>query len=201
MSEPDGPRRGRGRDDAGTTRRRDMSTAGPAEEPEPSGGATGDRDRDDAGRPRQARPRDALGRPLPYGDDRAVDPVPEQPLPPLAALALAQSLLDRGRPFAAHEVLEAVWKAAPAGERDLWQGLAQVCVGITHALRGNAVGATRLLRRGADRLRRYQGEPPHQVAVAAVLAWCDAGDGTAPPPRLRVDAPPPVTTSAAGDDL
>jgi hypothetical protein len=144
-----------------------------------------ERDRDDAGRPRQARPRDTLGRPLPYGDARAVEPVPEQPLPPSVALALAQSLLDGGRAFAAHEVLEAVWKAAPAGERDLWQGLAQVCVGITHAQRGNTVGASRLLRRGAERLRPYRADPPHRVAVAAVLRWCERGDGTAEPPRLR----------------
>jgi hypothetical protein len=110
-----------------------------------------DRDRNAAGRPRQARPRDALGRPLPYGDTGAAGPVPEEPLPPAEALALAQSLLDGGRAFAAHEVLEAVWKAAPEPERDLWQGLAQVCVGITHAQRGNAVGSARLLRRGAER--------------------------------------------------
>ena len=38
---------------------------------------------------------------------------------------------------------------APAGERACWQGLAQVCVGVTHLQRGNLVGAARLLRRGA----------------------------------------------------
>jgi hypothetical protein len=144
-----------------------------------------ERDRDAAGRPRQARPRDSLGRPLPYGDARGVEPVPEVALPPAEALELAQSLLDTGRAFAAHEVLEAVWKAAPAEERNLWQGLAQVCVGITHAQRGNATGSARLLRRGADRIRRYRADPPHGIAVAAVLAWCAAGDTTAPPPRLR----------------
>jgi len=156
--------------------------------PGPGRGAEHDRDRDEAGRPRQARPRDALGRPLPYGDAHAVEPVPEHPLPPAEALALAQSLLDARRAFAAHEVLEAVWKAAPPAERDLWQGLAQVCVGMTHAQRGNAVGSARLLRRGADRLRRYRADPPHRVAVAAVLTWCDAGDGGAPPPRLTTPA-------------
>jgi len=31
-------------------------------------------------------------------------------------------------------------QAAPAPERDLWQGLAQIAVGLTHALRGNARG-------------------------------------------------------------
>jgi uncharacterized protein len=144
------------------------------------------RDRDPAGRPRQARPRDALGRPLPYGDPRAVDPVPEQALPPAEALALAQALLDGGRAFAAHEVLEASWKAAPAAERELWQGLAQLCVAITHGQRGNGTGAARLLRRGADRIRPYAADPPHAVDVPGVLAWCDRWDGSAGEPlRLR----------------
>jgi hypothetical protein len=145
-----------------------------------------DRDRDGVGRPRQARPRDALGRPLPYGDPRGVAAVPEQALPAAEALAVAQSLLDGGRAFAAHEVLEATWKAAPAGERDLWQGLAQVCVGITHAHRGNPTGSAQLLRRGASRLRPYAADPPYDIDVPGVLAWCERADpATADPPRLR----------------
>jgi hypothetical protein len=114
-----------------------------------------------------------------------VEPVPEQALPPAEALDLAGALLDDGRAFAAHEVLEAVWKAAPAAERDLWQGLAQVCVAITHAQRGNPTGAARLARRGAGRLRRYAADPPHGIDVPGVLAWCDRADPAAPPPRLR----------------
>jgi uncharacterized protein len=114
-----------------------------------------DRDRDAAGRPRQERPRDALGRPLPYGAT-GVEPVPEEPLPPSETLDLARSLVREGRPFSAHEVLEARWKAGPDEERDLWQGLAQICVGLTHAARGNSVGAVRLLERGAGRLDEYQ---------------------------------------------
>jgi predicted metal-dependent hydrolase len=61
-----------------------------------------------------------------------------------------------GRPFSAHEVLEARWKAGPPEERDLWHGLAQLCVGLTHAARGNTVGAGRLLERGAARLEEYE---------------------------------------------
>src|ERR1700709_1329496 len=103
--------------------------------------ATGeDRDRDLAGRARQARPRDALGRPLPYGSS-GVEPVSEEPLPPAETLVSARSLVEAARPFAAHEVLEARWKAGPSQERNLWQGLAQICVGLTHAARGNNVGA------------------------------------------------------------
>lgn len=112
------------------------------------------RDRDTEGRARQARPRDALGRPLPYGAE-GVEPVSEEPLPPAETLRAARELVEAGRPFAAHEVLEARWKAGPTEERDLWQGLAQVCVAITHAARGNRVGAHRLFERAAVRLAAF----------------------------------------------
>ena len=118
------------------------------------------RDRDLAGRARQARPRDALGRPLPYGAV-GVEPVSETPLPPDETIATARQLMSEGRPFAAHEVMEARWKSCPAAERDLWQGLAQLCVGLTHLARGNQVGAARLLDRAAGRLSEYDvGEGP-----------------------------------------
>ena len=113
-----------------------------------------DRDRDIEGRARQARPRDALGRPLPYGAE-GVEPVSEEPLPPEETLRAARELVDVGRPFAAHEVLEARWKAGPVEERDLWQGLAQLCVAITHAARGNQIGADRLFERAAVRLSAF----------------------------------------------
>jgi hypothetical protein len=129
------------------------------------------RDRDQLGRPRQARPRDATGRPLPYDDPGGVEPVPEEALPPEEALRFAQELLDTGRAFSAHEVLEAAWKAAPDAERELWQGLAQICVGITHAQRGNTAGSARLLDRGIGRIRRYAAEPPHSIDVPGILAW------------------------------
>jgi uncharacterized protein len=117
---------------------------------------TTNRDRDTSGRPRQARPRDALGRPLPYGE-AGVEPVSEDPLPPHETLAEARRLVEEGRPFSAHEVLEARWKAGPDEERDLWQGLAQLCVGLTHSARGNHVGATRLVDRAGAHLERYAG--------------------------------------------
>ncbi len=129
------------------------------------------RDRDDTGRPRNARPRDALGRPLtreaagqPQGDDR--------PRPAAEALAAAQELINAGRPFHAHEVLEAAWKTAPPAERDLWQGLAQIAVGLTHALRGNARGAVSLLQRGADRLAGYSASGPYGIDVAGLRLSC-----------------------------
>lgn len=129
---------------------------------------TDSRDRDGAGRPRQARPRDALGRPLPYGE-AGVEPVSEEPLPPLETIAEARRLLEEGRPFSAHEVFEARWKDCPGSERPLWQGLAQICVGLTHEARGNTVGATRLLDRGTRQLQKYSGET-YGLDLDAVIA-------------------------------
>jgi uncharacterized protein len=132
------------------------------------------RDRDDAGRARNARPRDALGRPLGRTEDGEPPVADDTALPPSRALATAQELLDAGRPFHAHEVLEAAWKAAPPDERDLWQGLAQIAVGLTHALRGNGRGAAVLLRRGADRLAGYPAPGPHDVNVDGLRRECGA---------------------------
>lgn len=138
-----------------------------------------DRDRDAAGRARNSRPRDALGRPL--ARDAAGRPelaagVPgegeaalDQALPPDEALARAQELVDAGMPFHAHEVLEAAWKAAPAADRELWRGLAQLAVGLTHAMRGNSRGAAALLRYGAARLAAYPAPGPHDVDVAGLI--------------------------------
>ena len=93
------------------------------------------------------------------------------PRRPDEALAEAQRLLDTGRPFHAHEVLEDAWKAAPSAERAFWKGLAQLAVGLTHAARGNPVGATRLLRRGATALAAYRDESPYGVDVQRLIAW------------------------------
>ncbi|XVV01846.1 DUF309 domain-containing protein [Actinosynnema sp. CA-248983] len=141
------------------------------------------RDRDDAGRARNARPRDGLGRPLPY-DAPGVERQPEGvPRTPEESLAEAQRLLDDGKPFHAHEVLEDAWKAAPSSERELWRGLAQLAVGLTHAARGNARGAQSLMDRGARNIEPYRDDPPHGVDVAGLVAWARAGGpGT---PRLQ----------------
>ena len=138
-----------------------------------------DRDRDIEGRARQARPRDALGRPLPYGAE-GVEPVSEEPLPPEETLETARELVGAGRPFSAHEVLEARWKAGPIEERDLWQGLAQVCVAMTHAARGNQVGADRLFDRAAERLTAFAatGRWAHGVDVDAVVQQARRHIGT-----------------------
>lgn len=130
------------------------------------------RDRDEEGRARNDRPRDGLGRPLPYGSP-GVERQPEGiERTPDETLDEAQRLLDEGMPFHAHEVFEDAWKSGdePA-ERALWKGLAQLAVGLTHAARGNAVGGAKLLRRGADNVSPFRSAPPHGIDIGGLLAW------------------------------
>jgi len=131
------------------------------------------RERDERGRPQNARPRDELGRPLPRGA-QGVPRVPEElVLPPEEALREAQRLLDAGMPFHAHEVLEGVWKSAPEAERDLWQGLAQLAVGLTHHLRGRPRGAEVLLERGRGRVAPWASDGPAAGQGSAALVDVD----------------------------
>ncbi|MEU6915106.1 DUF309 domain-containing protein [Streptomyces olindensis] len=171
-----------------------------------SGGADGSgqpggvRDRDSEGRARNARPRDGLGRPLPYG----ADGVPRQPegvvRTPEETVAEAQRLLDEGKPFHAHEVFEDAWKSGPEEERELWRGLAQLAVGLTHAARGNLTGGARLLRRGASAAETWVSGSgrtvPYGIDVGTVADWARelareverdgrAVDAGARAPRLR----------------
>jgi uncharacterized protein len=159
----------------------------------------GTRDRDAEGRARNARPRDALGRPLPrgaVGEPRAPEGVVRTPA---QTLSEAQQLLDAGRPFHAHEVLEDAWKTGPEYQRDLWRGLAQLAVGLTHAARGNRAGAVTLLDRGVRSLGSAAEVAGRLDVDAAGLAeWAvrvsaAAGSG-APldltPPQLRARTAP-----------
>lgn len=132
------------------------------------------RDRDEQGRARNARPRDGLGRPLPYGFE-GLERQPEGVVrTPAETLAEAQRLLDAGRPFHAHEVFEDAWKSTTVeSERPLWKGLAQLAVGLTHAARGNATGAETLLRRGAATMSPFHGQRPHGVDVDGLRAWAE----------------------------
>jgi hypothetical protein len=136
-----------------------------------------DRDRDDLGRPEQARPRDRTGRPLPYDTDvterteeHEYDTVDE-------ALVVGLRLWDQDRFFEAHECLEDVWHQASAPDREFWKGVIQVAVGCVHHQRGNASGCVTLLRRAADYLQPYP-EVHHGIETArlrrAARAMADA---------------------------
>jgi predicted metal-dependent hydrolase len=150
-----------------------------------------ERDRDESGRPRNTRPRDALGRLLPPGSAGVPRIADDLELPPAETLAYAQELLNRGLAFNAHEVLEAAWKNGPDHERSLWQGLAQLAVGVTHIQRGNLDGAATLLQRGSGQLGQVDRPESHGVDIAGLVGWAAAliDDVTAraeiSPARLR----------------
>lgn len=133
-----------------------------------------DRDRDEQGRARNARPRDGLGRPLPYGSE-GVERQPEGVVrTPEETVAEGQRLLDAGRPFHAHEVFEDAWKSTDVdAERPLWKGLAQLAVGLTHAARGNPTGAVSLLRRGVATIGPFSGQQPYGIDVDGLCAWAE----------------------------
>src|ERR1700709_700704 len=153
-----------------------------------------DRDRDPTGRARNARPRDASGRPLPPGE-AGVERVDEDVvLAPADALAEAERWLAGGYPFHAHEVLEGAWKSGRDDERPFWKGLAQLAVGLTHEQRGNRRGAVSLLRRGADTVTdgavaaaRHGGGPARLAGWGHARADALEGGG-----ELEAGGPPPL---------
>jgi len=166
--------------------------------------ADGGRDRDAEGRARNARPRDGLGRPLPYGADGVARQPEGVVRSPRDTVDEAQALLDAGRPFHAHEVFEDAWKSGPEDERALWRGLAQLAVGLTHAARGNATGGARLLRRGAGAVEEWAAGGvrvrPYGMDLAELVGWARelagaverdgvAVDAQARAPRLRGGGP------------
>jgi uncharacterized protein len=87
------------------------------------------------------------------------------------AIGTALALVRQGRGFDAHELLEDLWRAAPAPERDLYQGLVHVAVATYQESRGNRVGRTRQLEKALRRLTPYA--PSYEgVEVASLLEWC-----------------------------
>ncbi|WP_405913859.1 DUF309 domain-containing protein [Streptomyces sp. NBC_00963] len=148
------------------------------------------RDRDADGRARNARPRDGLGRPLPYGAE-GVERQPEGVTrTPAETVREAQRLLDAGMPFHAHEVFEDAWKAGPESERALWRGLAQLAVGLTHAARGNTAGGARLLLRGAGGLAAYPEPMPYGIDIGGLTVWAEQlAGGLRGPVDARASAP------------
>jgi hypothetical protein len=148
-----------------------------------------ERDRDEFGRPKSSRPRDALGRPLPPGSEGIPRTPDDLELPPAETLAVAQDLLDRGLAFNAHEVLEAAWKNGPEVEKTLWQSLAQLAVGITHVQRNNVKGAITVLRRASGGLALGD-KAPYDIDIAGLADYADAliddlaGNAAISPERL-----------------
>jgi predicted metal-dependent hydrolase len=105
-----------------------------------------------------------------------------------AAFKSGMEQIRAGRYFEAHEELEVAWRAAPAGERDFFQGLVHVAVAWYQAGRGRPVATASQLEKAARRLEPYA--PAHRgVDVAHVLAQVDAAQARVAAGSLDLEPP------------
>ncbi|QDU60538.1 hypothetical protein Pan216_13800 [Planctomycetes bacterium Pan216] len=69
-------------------------------------------------------------------------------------------LFNRGDWFESHDAWEELWHNTAGGDRDFYQGLIQVAVGLCHLYNGNDEGARRMYSRATGYLQRFL--PHHQ---------------------------------------
>jgi predicted metal-dependent hydrolase len=86
-----------------------------------------------------------------------------------SAFKAGVELIRAGEYFAAHEELEDAWRAAPAEERDFFQGLVHVAVAWYQAGRGRKIGTERQLAKALRRLEPFA--PTHRgIELEPLLA-------------------------------
>ncbi len=78
--------------------------------------------------------------------------------PPPDPLQEGIRLFNEGYFFEAHEIWEGAWHATRGEPRLFVQGLIQVAAGLHHFQQGNLTGASNLLEKAFDKLRRYPAE-------------------------------------------
>jgi predicted metal-dependent hydrolase len=76
-------------------------------------------------------------------------------------------LFNRGEYFRCHEVLEDAWRHERGSPRQFLQALIHIAVGLYHYERGNRIGASGQLRKGARKLEGY--EPDYEGIDASRL--------------------------------
>jgi uncharacterized protein len=105
-----------------------------------------------------------------------------------AAFKRGLAAIRAGRYFEAHEELEDAWRAAPAEERDFFQGLVHVAVAWYQAGRGRPVATGRQLEKATRRLAPFA--PEHRgVDVSGVLAQVEAAQKRVAAGSLDLDPP------------
>ena len=140
--------------------------------------------------PKPRRPRDELGRPLAWDAENSLSLEDYDALPLEENHRLGMAAFNERRFFPAHEAWETAWKQAKTtDEAEFFKGLSQLGAGYTHLLRGNAHGATALLRRGAGRIVRYPA--PHRGVDTAALAAAARADADAVEAAESSGRPPP----------
>jgi hypothetical protein len=145
---------------------------------------------------KRERPRDLLGRPLPWGSPSQLVLEEYDAMPAERCHALALAAFERGDYFPAHEAWEAAWRQRKGStDERFFKALAQLGAGYTHWRRGNPHGARVLLQRAARALAGCDGSPwgvdvPRLLEVLREHAeafghWAEGG----PPPQLRPSIP------------
>jgi predicted metal-dependent hydrolase len=105
-----------------------------------------------------------------------------------AAFKRGLEAIRTGRYFEAHEELEEAWRAAPAEERDFFQGLVHVAVAWYQAGRGRPVATSRQLEKAKRRLAPFS--PAHRgVDVDDVLGQVEASRKRVAKGSLDLDPP------------
>ncbi len=106
--------------------------------------------------PKPNRPRDELGRPLPWDAEGQLHLEDYDSLSIEENHRLGIEHFDAERFFPAHEAWETCWKQSKGtADAEFFKGLSQLGAGYVHHLRGNPHGAHTLLRRGGGRIARY----------------------------------------------
>ena len=96
-------------------------------------------------------------------------------------------LFNHGEFFEAHEVLEDVWRGAPADKKKFLQGVVQVAVAFHHHSTGNRIGMRSVLERAC---RNMTGYPEGfcgiqcQSLLRTLSPWLEALDRQSPEPPL-----------------
>ncbi len=100
------------------------------------------------------------------------------------------ALFNRQEFFAAHEVLEDVWRPATGPQRQALQGLIQFAVALHHFTHGNAAGARSILKRAVRNLGTAHADCESvdldraRAQAEAWLAHVEQGGPQPPFPRL-----------------
>jgi len=147
--------------------------------------------------PKRERPRDELGRPLPWGSENRLQMEDFDALPVAENHRLGIEHFNARRFFPAHEAWETAWKQSRGTpDEEFYKGLSQLGAGYVHFSRGNLHGTHTLIRRATSRLRRYA--PVHgRIDLAALVEQVEeqaatversaaSGEGMPPldPPRI-----------------
>jgi len=105
-----------------------------------------------------------------------------------AAFKRGLEAIRSGRYFEAHEELEEAWRAAPAEERDFFQGLVHVAVAWYQAGRGRPVATGRQLEKAERRLTPFA--PAYRgVDVEGVLRQVETAREQVAEGSLALDPP------------